>query len=66
LVKAASFDPIPKIEGGYFEYGNFENRNFDSDLKSKILWLVISKISDSKFEFNFEKFNFENVVRNYV
>ena len=54
------------MEGGYFKFGNFENCNFDSDLKSKILWLVISKISDGKFKVNFEKFNFENLVRNYV
>ena len=44
---------------GYFEYGNFENCKFDSDLKSKILWLVTSKKSDGKFEFNFENGNFE-------
>ena len=51
---------------GYFEYGSFKNCNFDSDLKSKILRLVILKISDGNFEFNFEKVKFENVVRNNV
>ncbi len=50
---------------GYFEYGDFENCNFDTTKISTYLWLVISKKSDCNFEFNFEKVNFENVLRNY-
>jgi len=54
------------IGGGYTEYGNFENCSFNSDLKWEILRLVIWKISDRNFEFNFEKVKFKNVVRNYA
>ncbi len=54
-----------KAQEGYFEYGNFENCNFDTTVISKNLWLVISKKSDCNFEFYFEKVNFENVLRNH-
>ncbi len=49
-----------------FEYGNFENGNFDTNLSSKIGWLAYSKISNSNFEFSIENGNFENIVVNYV
>ncbi len=46
-----------KAQEGYFEYRNFENCKFDTTVISKNLRLVISKKSDSNFEFSFEKFN---------
>jgi len=48
----------------YFEYGNFENGNFDTNLISKISRCLISKPCDGNFEFTFENGNFENIVRN--
>ncbi len=45
---------------------NFENSTFDTNLISKIGWLVSSKITDSNFKFIIENGNFENVVMNYV
>jgi len=54
------------IGGGNFEYGNFKNGNFHTNLISKIGWLVSSKISDGNFEFSIKNGNFDNVVRNYV
>ncbi len=52
-----------RIGAGNFEYGNFENGNLDTNLISKIGWLVSSKISDGNFEFIIENGIFKNVVR---
>ncbi len=45
---------------GNIEYGNIENGNFDSNLKSKIMWLLISKKSDGNIEFNIDFFNIDS------
>jgi hypothetical protein len=50
---------VIKIEIGYFEYGNFENCNYDSNLISKISRLVTSNLEACYFKFNFENGNFE-------
>ncbi len=38
------------IEAINIEYGNIENCKFDKKLKSKMWWLVTSKINDGNIE----------------
>jgi len=52
--------------GGYFEYGNFENGNFNTMGILKNLRLVSSIKCDGNLKFNFEKVKFENVLRNQI
>jgi hypothetical protein len=54
------------IGAGNFEYGSFENVNYNTNLISKIGWWVSSKIINGNSKFSIENGNFKNVVRSYV
>jgi hypothetical protein len=55
------------IEGrGYFEYGNFKNGNFDTNLTLKMSRCLVLKTSNCNFKFIIKNGNFENGVGNLI
>ena len=58
------FETVFLRVAGNLEYENLENGNLEYNLISKISIMVISKKSEGYLEFNLEKDNLENMVRN--
>jgi hypothetical protein len=49
-----------------FEYGNFKNGNFDTNLSSKNRSFACLQTSNGNFKFSIENGNFKNIVGNSI